>query len=122
MTGRTCAQEVHAKMRVTVAGRITPAAVKRGPGAIVKLLLVCVVAHGSVVSSMGDCLKCQTAAASPAEPGGASLGRLVIRRIRKCVLDHVADRLPGAAIELNQSHLPDGSVIVRACVDLDARQ
>jgi hypothetical protein len=37
---------------------------------VLKLLLVCVVAHESVVSSMGDCLKCQTSAASPAEPGG----------------------------------------------------
>ena len=37
---------------------------------IEKLLFVCVVAHESGVSSMDDCLKRQTFAASPAEPGG----------------------------------------------------
>jgi len=30
---------------------------------------VCVVAHESGVSSMDDCLKCQTFTATPAEPG-----------------------------------------------------
>jgi hypothetical protein len=36
---------------------------------IAKLPVVCVVARVGV-SSMGDCWKCQTSAASPAEPGG----------------------------------------------------
>src|SRR5882757_7251262 len=39
---------------------------------IVKLPLVCVVAHESGVSSMDDCRNCQTATATPAEPGGLS--------------------------------------------------
>src|SRR5438034_11660642 len=38
-----------------------------------KLLLVFVVAHELGDSSMADCLKCQTFAASPAEPGGLPL-------------------------------------------------
>src|SRR5258708_1806801 len=39
---------------------------------IVKLPLVCVMAHESGVSSMNDCRNCQTSAATPAEPDDLS--------------------------------------------------
>ena len=40
---------------------------------IAKLPLACVVARASEVSSMGDCRKCKTSTATPAEPGGLLL-------------------------------------------------
>jgi hypothetical protein len=39
------------------------------PLPIMKFLVVCLVAHASEISSMGDCRKCQTSTATPAEPG-----------------------------------------------------
>ena len=44
------------------------------------------------------------------------------RCIGKRRFEHVADRLPGTAIELNQSHLLDWSEILRTRVDLDTGQ
>src|SRR6476620_363405 len=48
--------------------------------------------------------------------------RLSPRGVRKRIFDHVPYRLPGAAIELNQSHLLDGAEILRTRVDFDAGQ
>src|SRR4029077_3956262 len=44
------------------------------------------------------------------------------RGVRKRIFDHVPYRLPGAAFELNQSHLLDGAEILRTRVDFDAGQ
>src|SRR5689334_25374963 len=42
--------------------------------------------------------------------------------VRKCRLKHIADRLPGAAVELDQPQLLDRLEIPRPRIDLDARQ
>src|SRR5437879_101541 len=47
---------------------------------------------------------------------------IITRRPRKRALDHVADRLPGIAVELHQPHLLDRVEVGRAGVDRNARK
>src|SRR2546422_11366961 len=54
--------------------------------------------------------------------GFAKLRSIVARRSRERALDHVADRLPGIAVELHQPHLLDRVEVGRAGVDRNARK
>ncbi len=67
-----------------------------------------------------DGLQCRSATPIYAQDDDEQL--LFVRSIGKRRFEHVADRLPGTAIELNQSHLLDWSEILRTRVDLDAGQ
>jgi hypothetical protein len=47
---------------------------------------------------------------------------LLLRRAGKSGFNHIADGLPSATVELNQSHLPDRTKITWTRIDLDAGQ
>src|SRR4051794_11133869 len=68
--------------------------------------------------------KAWMAGSSPGHDGESSPSPhlIVIRPRRERALDHVADRLPGIAVELHQPHLLDRMEVGRPGVDRNARK